>query len=137
MGFFQSGDHRSTNTIPAIQSFSTVNDISFWPMWTNQPADMNSATEANEQQIVQLPFTILFFDLLIDNNASNGNNDYDVRINGASALSITIPASTTGRFSTGAVAVGVEQGDLMCMRRDKTASSSGGNRLVLVCWTTS
>lgn len=89
-------------------------------------SDDPTSTLAHAQSFVTFAYTIKRGTVHVGTNSSDGATDLAVEINGvvnANTL-ITVPASTTGSFDTGAISEAVAANDLTNLNMDRTGSST-------------
>lgn len=89
-------------------------------------------TESLYQTLIKTPATFKNASVYVDSNSRNGDSVMVLRVNGAdTALTITIPASTTGTFEDTTHSVAVVDGDLVCWRLQAAGSSGGCSCITL------
>ncbi|MAE81701.1 MAG: hypothetical protein CMB80_03110 [Flammeovirgaceae bacterium] len=87
----------------------------------------NSTTEGDVVSTLNNGFSIIRHQATFFSNTKNGDTVISFRDDGASSNSLTIGASTSGEFNSGAISVAVADDSECCWERDATASSSGTN----------
>lgn len=91
----------------------------------------SSITEANADMVVRADATLRNLTVLIATNSKGTNTVYTVRVNGAaSALTVTIPASTTGVFQDTSNDVTITTGDVFCL---EVVTGGSGNHFFRGC----
>ena len=99
----------------------------FTPIWTNY-THVSSTTESDMDVAINIDFTVIRNQALLTTNTKNASNTFAFRDDGSSVGALTITASTTGEFDSGAISVAVSSGSLCCFNRDSSSASSGTHR---------
>jgi len=82
-------------------------------------------TESRVQTEIFIDFDIIRITGAIDVNTKNGATICGFRDDGVTIASVSIAASTTGGFDSGALSTSIASGSLMALLMDTGASSSG------------
>jgi hypothetical protein len=101
----------------------------FNPIWSNL-THINSSTESDMDVAINTDFTVIRNQALLTTNTKNASNTFAFRDDGSSVGALTITASTTGEFDSGAISVAVSSGSLCCFNRDSSGASSGTHRFI-------
>jgi len=126
-----SGGASPRSLISLMYSTVDLDAIRFCPLYCNLVLEYNSPTEGNVDQLIPFAFQVQNHFIVCDTNNRGTDTEVSFRDDGADVAAVTITASTTGDFDSGALTTNIAINS-RCNFRVETPNAAGTIRFATI-----